>query len=490
MNAAFRKKVFKKSKSLIGEKRTRKLQNLPHKMVNGFKRPPFAKVSNFTVIEGFGFFMTGWLVDLKKPVSSMRVEFANGNSFNLDSCLKRLPRKDIQTRFALPAGSTPPGFTLNYREEGFGAEHGCRAQLVLTCQDGSVKRIRLNPVYAAVNPLDSVKNILNAVPSNIPEKRDLFDESYGPAIDSIWSLRNKGGVGAEVIAYNVEEQSAKPAVSLIVPIYGRYDFIEYQLAQFVNDPHMHNQDLVYVVDDPRIHDEVKTVCSAYEKLYRFPFRVVYLERNMGFAGANNAGVAYANAPMLLLLNSDVMPASKGWLSQIIESCGKDIESSVYGVRLVYEDDSIQHDGMKYHASEFVNNLWTNIHPGKGLPSSLVPKNSANSEVEAVTGACMFMTKANFEQIGGFDENFILGDYEDSDLCMRFRQAGLKIQMFREISLFHLERQSQSLVTEDRWKNELTYYNCWYHTRKWQFEIENLKNHENELIEPAAVSVAS
>ena len=487
MNAALRKKVFRKSKSLIGEKRTRELQNLPHKMVNGMKRPPFAKVSNFTVIEGSGFFMTGWLVDVKKPVTSMRVEFSDGRVVELDGQLNRLPRSDIQTRFGLPANCTPPGFTVNFAEKGFSVKQGCRAQLVLSCHDGSVKRLRLNPVHAVANPLESVKRILNAVPSNIPQKRDLFDLSYGPAIESIWNLRNKSGVGAEVISYNADIKSSTPGVSLIVPIYGRYDFIEYQLAQFVNDPYMLEQDLLYVVDDPRIHDEVRTVCNAYEKLYKFPFRVVFLERNMGFAGANNAGVRYAESPLLLLLNSDVMPASRGWLAQMVTSCGEDIQSSVYGVRLVYEDDSIQHDGMRYHASEFVNNLWTNIHPGKGLPSSLFPENTGSAEVEAVTGACMLMTKSNFEKVGGFDESFILGDYEDSDLCMRCRQAGLKIQMFREISLYHLERQSQSLVTEDRWKSELTYYNCWFHTRKWQFEIENLKNQESDLLEPAAVA---
>ena len=475
MNAALRKKIFKKSKSVLGEKRTRQLQNLPHRVINGMKRPPFIKVSNFSVIEGSGFFLTGWLVDSKKPVKSMRVEFSNGLNCNIDESLQRVPRKDIKTRFGLAGNAAHPGFTVNFKQDDFSVSKNCSAKLVLSCSDGTVKRISLSPSFASQNPLEAIKKILNAVPSNSPEKRDLFDNSYGPAIDAIWDLRNKEEVGVDVIEYNVDLQASKPIVSLIVPIYGRYDFIEYQLAQFVNDPYMLCQDLVYVVDDPRIHDEVLSVCEAYEKLYKFPFRVLFLERNMGFAGANNAGVKYAKAPVLLLLNSDVMPAANSWLSHIIDCCSGDIENTIYGVRLVYEDESIQHDGMQYHSSPFVNNLWTNIHPGKGLPSNLFPVTKDDPDVEAVTGACMLMTKSNFQKIGGFDENYILGDYEDSDLCMRFRKEGLRIKMFREISLYHLERQSQSLVTEDRWKAELTYYNCWYHTRKWGSEILDLKN---------------
>jgi len=422
VNPALRKKIFRKSKKIFGEKRTRELQHLPHRVVSRLKRPPFAKVGNFTVIEGTGFFINGWLVDFKK---------------------------------------------------------------LLKCLSGSVKRLKLRVNHARMDPLGAVKKILNAVPSNIPEKRDLFDVSYGPAIDAIWSLRNRAQVGVEGETYNAEMRHNNPRVSLVIPIYGRYDFIEYQLSQFTNDPYMHEQDVVYVVDDPRIHEEVRTVCKAYEKLYRFPFRVLHLERNMGFAGANNIGVAHAEAPMLLMLNSDVMPASSGWLKQMVANCEDSINTTVYGVRLVYEDESIQHDGMSYHSSEFVNNLWTNIHPGKGLPASMFGTNN-KVDVEAVTGACILMTKSNFNLIGGFDENFILGDYEDSDLCMRCRKAGLRIKMFREVSMYHLERQSQSLVTEDRWKQELTYYNCWYHTRKWDEDIKKLKHSRDK--EPGIAAI--
>lgn len=483
MNAALRKSLFRKSKKILGEKRAREFQHLPHRLLNSLKRPPFAKVSNFTVIEGSGFFINGWLVDFKKPVKSLTVEFSNGDKICLDGLLQRLPRKDIEGRFSQPPSAPPAGFTVNYQDEGFKLDANASAYLVLHCKGGGTKRIRLKVNRAARDPLGSVKKILNAVPSNIPEKRDLFDHAYGPAIDAIWSLRDQAEVGVESLTYNEALRPDKPVVSLVIPIYGRYDFIEYQISQFVNDAAMLNQDVVYVVDDPRIHDEVKTVCAAYEKLYKFPFRVLHLERNMGFAGANNVGVKHAVAPLILMLNSDVMPSSNGWLTQLVENSQDEIDSSVIGVRLVYEDDSIQHDGMAYHSSEFVNNLWTNIHPGKGLPASLFPTGN-NAEVEAVTGACILMTKANFEKIGGLDENFILGDYEDSDLCMRCRKAGLKIKMFREISMYHLERQSQSLVTDDRWKNELTYYNCWYHTRKWDEEIRLLKtstNHDTDIV---------
>lgn len=323
--------------------------------------------------------------------------------------------------------------------------------------------------------MTSVKKVLSAIPSPLPQKRDLFDSAYGPAIRSMWSLRESNPVGSELVTYNSELVPENPAVSLIIPIYGRYDFMEYQLSQFVNDKGMMDHEIIYVIDDPRIKTEVEIVSSTYEKLYGIAFKVLYLDRNTGFAGANNAGVRKATAPLILMLNSDVMPGEPGWLGKLLHSSNGKIADSIIGARLLYEDDSIQHDGMQYYASPFVNDLWTNIHPAKGFPSNVIPVSSRLTEVEAVTGACILVSKANYESLGGLDEEYILGDYEDSDFCIRARKSGLKILMNRQVTLYHLERQSQSLVSADRWKEELTYYNCWQHTNKWDTEIHSLKS---------------
>ena len=67
--------------------------------------------------------------------------------------------------------------------------------------------------------------------------------------------------------------------------------------------------------------------------------------------------------------------------------------------------------------------------------------------------------------GGFDEGFAIGDFEDSDLCLRIRARGLRIAVDHRARLFHLERQSQ--VTPDRmWRFNVTLLNAWTHTRRW------------------------
>ena len=58
--------------------------------------------------------------------------------------------------------------------------------------------------------------------------------------------------------------------------------------------------------------------------------------------------------------------------------------------------------------------------------------------------------------------------------MKAREQGMRIAIAEHVSLYHLERQSQSLVSSNRWKTELTYYNCWYHTQQWDSQIKQIK----------------
>lgn len=474
MNPALRKAVFRRSKRLIGEKKTRDLQHMPFRLMQKVQKPPFGRVSNFTFVEGTGFFINGWILDPQRQVANIEIVVGSGHTVSIKDLVHPVPRLDLLKKYGLADSHPTPGFSGFIPDTSLSVHAGERVSLRLTLKSGRKKSIKIRPASAAADSLGAIRKILNAAPSNIPEKRDLFDFVYGPAISAIWSLRKNTATDAEVIEYNQELADGVPEVSLIVPIYGRYDFIEYQLSQFVNDPHMFKQEIIYVIDDPRLHSEVKTVCDAYQKLYRVPFKVLYLSSNMGFAGANNIGVSHTRGRLVLLINSDVMPAKSGWLDELVRSAGDRIDSLMIGVRLLYEDDSIQHDGMKFYASPFVNDLWTNIHPNKGMPRSLVKASSSLVDAEAITGACILMSKRVYTSLGGFDENYILGDYEDSDLCMRARESGIGIKMNSAVALYHLERQSQSLVSPERWKTELTYYNCWYHTKKWNSSIQQLQ----------------
>jgi len=88
------------------------------------------------------------------------------------------------------------------------------------------------------------------------------------------------------------------------------------------------------------------------------------------------------------------------------------------------------------------------------------------EPDAVTAACVLVEAALFRDLGGFSEDYIIGDFEDSDLCLRARARGRVNRVALDTELYHLERQSQNRLGDALWRTNLTIYNCWLHNRRW------------------------
>jgi GT2 family glycosyltransferase len=133
---------------------------------------------------------------------------------------------------------------------------------------------------------------------------------------------------------------------------------------------------------------------------------------------------------------------------------------IVGSRLLYPDGSIQHDGMRF-CWDAVLGVWLNEHPGKGFdPLELPPL----GQVQAVTGACLAIRADLLERLGGFDEGFLVGDFEDSTLCIAAHNAGKKILIQRAVPLVHAERQSISHVGKQATRDNIVIYNAWRNSK--------------------------
>ena len=61
-------------------------------------------------------------------------------------------------------------------------------------------------------------------------------------------------------------------------------------------------------------------------------------------------------------------------------------------------------------------------------------------VDAVSGACLFVSRAAFEQVGGFDEAYFL-HVEDLDLCRRIRDFGYTVAIANDVRVVHAQGSS-------------------------------------------------
>jgi GT2 family glycosyltransferase len=260
-----------------------------------------------------------------------------------------------------------------------------------------------------------------------------------------------------------------PEASLIIPLYGRIDFFEYQMAFFSRDSDVTRHEIIYVLDDPSKRREMEVLAQSVFERFRVPFRLLLLARNLGFAPANNQGLKVARGRYVCFLNSDAFPITDGWVRRLARRLTDNADVGVLGAQLRFEDGSIQHEGCYFRPiREFGN--WAFVeHFNKG-------RRPAQTEglryCDAVTGACMVLERSLALELGGFDESYIIGDFEDSDLCLRLRQLNRRCAVDQGVQLYHLERKSQAAPNQS-WRMNLTLFNAWVHERRWSATLAEL-----------------
>lgn len=266
-----------------------------------------------------------------------------------------------------------------------------------------------------------------------------------------------------------------PTISLIIPLYARWDFIEHQLLSFARDRRLlDTTEIIYVVDDPRILTAISNEVENLYRMYEVPFKVVWGHRNRGFSGANNLGVSISRGRQVLLLNSDAFPMGPGWANRLSDLLDANPEFGLLGARLLNPEGGMQHAGMVFFYSSSWQ-VWLNKHPLAGLAPDLdnVPSGVEVVDKPAVTGACVIMTRALFDELGGLDEGYLIGDFEDSDLCLKVIEHGLSIGYVPGVELVHLERQSFSALGDTSFRTLVVRFNAWRHTQRWSAQIETV-----------------
>ncbi|MFN8062954.1 MAG: glycosyltransferase [Vicinamibacterales bacterium] len=167
---------------------------------------------------------------------------------------------------------------------------------------------------------------------------------------------------------------------------------------------------------------------------RVPVRSIVNAANVGFARACNQGAREAAAPLLLFLNNDT-EAVDDFLAapcRLLLGPGK---IGIVGVQLRYRNHLVQHAGIVFDRHKRPQHVYRHFR-GES------PYVGGTRELQAVTGACLFVPRDLFETLGGFDEGYLNG-WEDIDLCFRVRALGRRVVYCGSVWLFHLEGQSDN-----------------------------------------------
>jgi len=258
---------------------------------------------------------------------------------------------------------------------------------------------------------------------------------------------------------------SNPELSIIIPIYGNLDLMQYQIGNLINYASP-TTEIVFAVDDPNLVNGALRLGQRLSGLLNLSFKVVAPTRNLGFSGINNFASQYCESRNILFLNSDCFPVQGGWEEKVVKALDEK-KYAIIGARLLFMDETIQHDGIEFESKIDLPGFVLNAHPNKSLPAKIIKPNSTKEKSTCVTAAFMAIRKEVFDELGHFDEGYIRGDFEDTDLCLKAIDAGYKIGIIRDQKIFHLERLSQKNGIDNFLRNKITLTNSARQSTKWE-----------------------
>lgn len=156
--------------------------------------------------------------------------------------------------------------------------------------------------------------------------------------------------------------------------------------------------------------------------------------NIGYGRAINQAIAVTNPESdIVLLNNDVEIIEYDWLQRLHEHSLKNANHGVIGVRIIQESGLLQHCGSFIPADTWwgqqlgSNELDINQYPGVTFPDSVV-------------FACTYIKRELIDKIGALDDRFF-AYYEDTDFCIRAKEAGYLVVNHGDIRIRHAENSS-------------------------------------------------
>lgn len=180
---------------------------------------------------------------------------------------------------------------------------------------------------------------------------------------------------------------------------------------------------VLVVDNDSTDDSLRRM-PAWDRV-----QVLRMDRNLGFAAANNRALARCGTEYVALLNPDAF-AAPDWLARLHAAAQAHPGTAAFGSRQLSAEVPGQVDGIgdHYHCSGLA---WREAHGQRQQPAHQVA-----GEIFSPCAAAALYRRAALEEVGGFDAGFFCY-MEDVDLGFRLRLAGYSARYVPEAVVEHV-----------------------------------------------------
>lgn len=227
---------------------------------------------------------------------------------------------------------------------------------------------------------------------------------------------------------SVRAAQSDSRVAVVVLTWNGIDDTRRCLASVLRNTREHDAEII-VVDNGSTDGTV-------EYLKTLPrVRSLFNATNLGFVGGNNVALRLLEPGRdVVLLNNDTLIEDPDWLGKLRRTAYSAEDVGIVGCRIRRIEG-----GMLQHAGTYVpdHTFW-----GQQLGAGEKDVNQYNQDiaVEGVVFACVYIRHETIEQVGVLDDAFF-SYFEDTDYCLRAKEAGIRTLMCGALTIGHLEHGS-------------------------------------------------
>ena len=167
-------------------------------------------------------------------------------------------------------------------------------------------------------------------------------------------------------------------------------------------------------------------------------RLIANPSNVGFARANNQGIAVSDGRYALLLNSDAR-VTPGAIQALVRLADAEPRAGIVGAQLINPDGSFQasHTPFPTLWQEFlILSGFGRVLYGRWYPSRGPEEGKGPQIVDYVEGACMLVRREAFEDAGGLDEGYFMYA-EEVDWCYAMQAKGWQVWYQPAAKVIHI-----------------------------------------------------
>ncbi|CUU08634.1 Glycosyltransferase, GT2 family [Candidatus Kryptobacter tengchongensis] len=238
-----------------------------------------------------------------------------------------------------------------------------------------------------------------------------------------------------IIQLNNAKRNYLPLVSIIIPVFNQVKHTKLAIESIQK---FTNVSYEIIVVDNASTDETKDYLSSLSATIGEVVKVITNPQNYGFPKAVNQGIALSRGEYIVVLNNDVIVTDK-WIERLIAHTIDDPTIGIVAPMSNYVSGLQKLDGAEkfYLKGEKVDEISL-----LKFSEDLYQKNKGQKLIfPRVAGLCMLIKRKVIEIIGGFDERFSPGNFEDDDFCLRTVLAGFKIAIAKDVFIHHFGSKS-------------------------------------------------